>query len=552
MGNRVQRGGTARTAKDLKRRRKRVCQTVPATPTSVTLSFEKHWQLGRMHWDARVKWAAVTLDAAGRALTGLDSYQVELRATDASGVPVQNDGAEHDYWLENRPADETRRVRFQDLPKPKTHYYQARVRALNVIRGGRCWSAWSGWTTATQPVTGATPGPPAPTGVTLSFDKVEGAKRRPWRARSRWNEVPTWTPTDDDPIEGAAQYQVQLAVSNDGGTTTANVRRATIESEATSGTQQASWANIRRARAYRTRVRAVDADGRKGAYSAWTAWAAPGGSFTATVQNLTISNPTPARYVAKWDEPSDPTDVDKYKVEWIRGTSTVVETHYTAGTKSVYDVPRVDRTANHKARVTPVMEVLHTDRDDAAGSYAAEVAATQSTGADTAPAADLSTGTNPLIRTGATNAGFPRCKVEITTGLAIADQLERFLRYGTEIVDTDSFHPATTDAASNAPDSTYNITAPFDGQYLCILHVSWATSGTGRRRIGIGVGIGASPTGDRELTSQPVGSENHKMVLTAVIDLSAGDVLRPAVWQNSGAALNVASSRFTVMYLGDA
>jgi hypothetical protein len=177
-GSKVQRGGTARTARDAKRRHKRPCRSAPATPTGITLTFversPRHSREER--WDARVKWDAVTTDVAGRPLN-IEAYQVKLRATDASGVPVQIDGVDHDFWRK-RVDDDDRRVRFVNLPRPRHWYYQTQVRALNRIHGGRCWSLWSGWTMPMKPFT---PTPPQPTDVTI-FDRSTDRVVLDWTA----------------------------------------------------------------------------------------------------------------------------------------------------------------------------------------------------------------------------------------------------------------------------------------------------------------------------------------------------------------------------------
>lgn len=318
------------------------------------------------------------------------TYEARVSWVSGTGIAQFHHVNYHDkgdtaVWRRVIPADELSDgpAVFPSLPRPKTWYFQFRVRALNRVHGGRCWSAWSGWTTPTNPVTGSETGPPAPTGVTLTFDKVEGSRRRPWRARSLWNETPYWFPNDDDGQEGAARYTVQLAVSNDGGSTTANTRTITRPANDDDGdtTARVTWQNVRRVRHYRTRVKAIAEDGRRGAYSAWTSWASPAASFTSTVQNLTVTNPNAATYRAKWDEPADPSDVDRYKVVWRRKnadtTFTIMDTSYTTGTRSTYHVPIADRGRPHRCKVTPVLEELHTDTDSSSGSYQAEAIATE-------------------------------------------------------------------------------------------------------------------------------------------------------------------------------
>jgi hypothetical protein len=355
---------------------------------------------------------------ATRGFTPVGGKTYEARATFVSGTGIGivdhiqwHDKGNAATWRERVAGDDNPRMAvFTHLAKPRAWYYQARVRVLNRVHGGRCWSAWSAWTTATNAVTGDTTGPPVPTGVTLTFDKVEGSRRRPWRARSLWNEIPWWFPADDDPVEGADAYRIQLQVSNDGGATIANTRTVVrpARDEDTDTTARFTWFNIRRVRSYRTRVRARDEDGRWGAWSAWTTWAQPATSFTVTVQNLVVTNPTPSTYRAIWDEPSDPSDVDRYKVVWRRKNAdtslTIMQTYYTTGTRASYHVPLADRDRPHRCKVTPVLEELHTQVDDGAGAYQAEAIATDTETADTNNTAQLppetwSSGTQPAATT---------------------------------------------------------------------------------------------------------------------------------------------------------
>lgn len=272
-------------------------------------------------------------------------------------------------WRRDVASDESPLdANFPDIPRPRSWYFQTRVRALNRIHGARCWSAWSAWTTATNPASLATVGPPAPTGLVLVLDKVEGSRPRPWRAKLQWNEIPWWVPPDDDPVLGAASYHVQLAASNNGGTTTANVRRKTVEADDSDGNQTANaqfLANIRGKRHYRGRVKAVDEQGRRGAWSAWTAWASPGGEPAPPI-NVTWSNPNAATLVATWDDPTDPTDVDRYRVRVIKGASTVMEDRYTVSNKWIYHIPLADRGSQHKVRVTSVEGETLLDVDEVA------------------------------------------------------------------------------------------------------------------------------------------------------------------------------------------
>jgi len=378
-GQRVQRGGVAYTAKAAAARHKRPCRSAPATPQNVAVTFRKVRRRGkRDFWNAIIAFDQVTLDVAGRPLS-VERYDAQLRYTDASGVPISIDGSTDDVRHGSIAGDDTpRRIPIRDLERPRAWYVQARVRVLNRIHGGRCWSAWSGWTTpAVQPVSGALAGPSAPTGLTLTLDKVEGTARFPWRARVGWNELTTWQPADDDGVVEVVDYHVQLAVSNDAGSTTANTRNMHVPADQSLTTNKADFFNCRGKRSYRARVRAKDAEGQWGAYTSWTTWLSPGGA-PGPVTNLTWSNPTPATFLAKWDKPTDPTDAVEYYVKVLRMPgSVVVDEGFTYGNRWRYHIPKADRGNNHKARVKTREDEISLDVDGAApAGYAAPDAST--------------------------------------------------------------------------------------------------------------------------------------------------------------------------------
>lgn len=87
--SKVQRGGTAHTVKDLAKIRKHPCRTAPPAPSGFAVDYFKRDLKGpHFEWAARAKWSPVTADAAGRPLA-VDGYEVQLRATNASGVPQE-------------------------------------------------------------------------------------------------------------------------------------------------------------------------------------------------------------------------------------------------------------------------------------------------------------------------------------------------------------------------------------------------------------------------------------------------------------------------------
>ena len=191
----VHRRGASAARKKQRRRNKRPCRSAPAAPGGVTLAFGRKWADHRIHWRGITRWTAVTVDVAGRTITP-ERYEVQLRATDASGVAIELDSGDAAIWTKLQPADEPTRVSFANLHRPKVWYFQTRVRAMNRVAGTRCYSAWSAWTAATQPVTGALTGPPAPTGVAVAVSRTnEPTKSKPFVATVTANEVPNWTPS---------------------------------------------------------------------------------------------------------------------------------------------------------------------------------------------------------------------------------------------------------------------------------------------------------------------------------------------------------------------
>lgn len=354
------RAGVQQKAKKANKKHKRPCRSAPATPTGVVLTFHHRESTHRKEWHARVDFDPVEEDVADppRSLR-IHQYQVQLQATNASGVPLETHGGKPDTRSQTVKRDDDERAIFPSLAKPKTNYYRARVRAMTVDRGKHCWSAWSGWTDAEQPVSGTITGPPAPDGLTLSFDRVEGTAKNPFRALCVWNETAWWDGgADSDPVEGAASYDVKLAASNDGGSTTANVRRETVLSHDDDADTQANaqFTGLKRNRKYRFAVRAKDSLGRVGAWSSWTAWAFPTvgiGAAPSAPQNVTTTAPTARRIKTTWDPPTDDTDVDRYEVKVYKG-ATLKETVRTRSHFHRYDVSDSDRSGTFHVDVIAI------------------------------------------------------------------------------------------------------------------------------------------------------------------------------------------------------
>jgi hypothetical protein len=448
--------------------------------------------------------------------------------------------------------DEPTHTVFGSLARPKTWYYQVRMRVSSRVAGHRCYSAWTAWTTPINPGHDAMVGPPPPTGVTQVIDKVEGVRRAAWRVRTRWNELPWWTPPDSDAREGADRYVVQLAVSSQSdGTPLLNTRTVSIPADdADVGVlAKKDWLyRILGKRYYRSRVAAV-VDGRRGAFSAWTAWASPGGAPNPPT-GLTWSNPNRSTLVARWTEPADPTDVDRYKVEVIRASdSAVVDTVFTSSTRHTYHIPKADRDVNHRVRVRSIEDPGTLDEDDTPVGWDTGDESSTATSSDVADTAIIigelrNNNDKPMIR----KTGFPRCKVTYAAGDNLPTATDLWVRFGTEVVDTDNFHPTTTGNVAASPDSTYDITLPFDGQYLLLYRATFE-AGTGHRHLmwrknGVG--------GERITQMAVSGATAHRMEQSTMIDGVEADTLQVGVFQSSGVGLILSAAALSLVYMGDA
>jgi hypothetical protein len=539
-----------RTVEDVKRRRKRPCATAPKVPANLAVAFLVKEVHHREVWRARVTFDAVTLDVADRPLAP-ERYAAQLRYTNASGVPITIGGASDDVRRGFIDADDTPlKIVFEDLSRPKSWYVQVRVRTMNRVRGQRCYSAWSSWTTATQPSSGALAGPPAPSGLVLTFDKVEAGRGKAWRAKARLNQSGQWTPTDGDPVD-IENYIFQLAVSSQSdGTPLLNTRRGVmVEHDEEQTTARREFRQILGKRWYRVRAKAR-ALGRSGAWTSWTAWASPGGA-PAPPTGLTWSNPNRSLLTARWTEPVDLTDVDRYKVEVIRASdSAVVDTGFTGGTRWTYHIPKADRNINHRVRVRSIEDpgTLDVDEDTPVGWDTAGESSTV-TSSDVADTAVIigelrNDNDKPLIR----KTGYPRVRLNYAAGGTLTAGTDTFIRFGTMLTDTDGFWTSATGELDATPDSTYDITVPFDGQYVVFFSANFA-AGTGQRHWF----WDKNGAGGARHTETAVGAATaHRSEFNFVFDAFAGDAIRVGVQQSSGAGLVLTAAGLYMEYRGDA
>lgn len=161
---------------------------------------------------------------------------------------------------------------------------------------------------------------------------------------------------------------------------------------------------------------------------------------------------------------------------------------------------------------------------------------------DSTVAALQSSDGTPLLRAD----GIPRCRVQYSAGGSVADNADRYIRFGTEDVDTDDFHSPNTDDINVTPGSTFDITIPFAGQYLVVFISSWAGNSSGRRDMFLDI----NGTIDRlNFNASGIGA-TLRVSGTWVIDVDAGDIIHPGVFQNSGGSLVLNSAKFAISALG--
>lgn len=398
----LRRGGQHR--RRVKKHKPRPCGNPPAVPNNVVMNFLATEARTHLRFTGKILWTEVTTDEQGHD-TKIKRYDIQYRATDAAGVPIEtedgvvrrrthvkpppltrdlraatnpsgsifqfvtrgkhglaageivrvagckspatyNSPAGNPYTITVVNDDYTFRVNggssgvadcekpgriieaeendtrlhviTRALPRPKTWYWQARVRAVDK---DDCAGDWSAWTAPGLPWTGANPQPPAPTGLQLDFDKHERARHARWQWKLRWNEVQNFdypgTPADDE--EDVSRYHWQIQVSKDQTVGDDEIYREGSTKEA----QDEDDNDIVRVRGkvrnkkwwFRARVRSIDRFNRRGPYTAWGSWQRPGDELPPRPTNVTIFEGSADRVVLEWDAPTDPDDGDLIHVD---------------------------------------------------------------------------------------------------------------------------------------------------------------------------------------------------------------------------------------------
>ncbi len=214
-------------------------------------------------------------------------------------------------------------------------------------------------------VTISTTGLAAPSNVSLSFSRDESRQGSPWVAVASWKESPPIYEGRD--LIKPVRYDLQLQVRRYNDTAISNTRRVTVyaEDDELIGRMEYVFHNITRKREYRFRVAAVDQVGRRGNWSAWTAWSRPP-KLSGKVQNLQLRHPRPRLYIAKWEPPADDDGVIGYRVKFYRGNppGTLVESAITKDLKYEYRAPTGDKDKPHYAEVRALYEGSIEESDD--------------------------------------------------------------------------------------------------------------------------------------------------------------------------------------------
>lgn len=295
-------GGDQDGRKAVKRSRKSPCGRPPAIPTGVRVSFHVKEAKNELEYSTIVRWNEVTDDIHGFPVRSA-RYYVQLRPTDQDGVPKRwsetNDAA-WEEWTEasGAPGESARQLihkRTVDKPKdadpddwghvsfgatvrPKTWYYQARVRAEDTEGCKGDWSAWSEPRNALQ-VGASNPSPPIPTGIALSFSSIERERWDRYIAIVDMNEVGHWDVPGGDDQDDVAFYACQLQGGQgvegpwDGKIRT--LVRAARDGDADTTTGFVFTSKIKKHRWYRARARTIDRFNRRGAWSEWTTGGSP-------------------------------------------------------------------------------------------------------------------------------------------------------------------------------------------------------------------------------------------------------------------------------------
>jgi hypothetical protein len=117
--------------------------------------------------------------------------------------------------------------------------------------------------------------------------------------------------------------------------------------------------------------------------------------------------------------------------------------------------------------------------------------------------------------------------------------------------DTEVFDPA----GMHEPGAPWMLTAPVDGIYEVEASVVWESNSTGERTLGIGTSIPTMPSA--AFASQPAATTGATFQrVDTLVELEAGDWVRPEILQTSGSELEILeleyTPEFSMHYVGPA
>jgi len=288
--------------------------TTPPAPSNVTGFIDQHRIV--VEWDA-------TKDAADTDILHEDitNFQVQV-ATDSGFTNIIRDV---------RTAGEHKSFKVR---KPATTYW-VRVRTHDAS-----WNKSSWISTSASKITPNTPS------VAISFD-AGGPKR------SRYRAIGTVTAGAADTDDDVAFYRVQFVHKATNVAPTGSEPRSHQDTDPDDDLK-VIFKNIRKSHFTFMRVRSVDHQGRKSAFSGWTAGGQPTASSTPATPTGVNVVVHPRRIVTKWNEAAnDDDEVAGYKVEVRRGGA-LRETRFTRHAHHRYLVPTADRDLQHEVRVYAV------------------------------------------------------------------------------------------------------------------------------------------------------------------------------------------------------
>jgi hypothetical protein len=399
----------------------RPCGAPPLPPTGVVLTFQATEARTHLRFTGRVTWNETTADEGGLSVRPV-AYDVQLRATNALGVPVETEDSRARIRLRRKEQPqtvnlkkatnpsgttfrfETRRghgllagdnvritgckkpatyngtytvalvvdattftvnggssgvadcedpgqviddddrlhVITEELPRPKTWYWQARVRAED--KEG-CKGDFTDWTAPGLPWTGANPQPPAPTfgANPITFDRVGRGKRRRTRLKFTFNEVLNWDVPGGDREDDLRHYLVVIDRSDDGitwdGTPWYRKKLVPSRQDTDADTTRTVHFRVARGQWYRAKVKSFDRFNRSGPFSAFTDAALPFDDVQPPrPENVRIFDNSVDRIVVDWTAPTAdyPT---RGTVSGTSGSATVTGT----GTKFTVEVEAGER-----------------------------------------------------------------------------------------------------------------------------------------------------------------------------------------------------------------